>query len=183
MVKKKRPNLIWFIERPPPDLTDTEQSHLEAKQQQSLTLRLQKLQLLSQLHATSPVAEGRSWADDGPWAAAVCLAADSPHFLHTLHICNAEAVKRNKPLRREAFQPCHESPWVTLDRPKALNFCSSKLVLYAGPTPTGTSSTFNYLIDTLLAIPDIRSMYMRRLRSLMDEYTDGKLEGVRLAFS
>lgn len=49
---------------------------------------------------------------------------------------------------------------------------------YAGPTPTDTSSTFNYLIDALLAIPDIRSMYMRRLRSLMDEYTNGKLEGV-----
>lgn len=95
-------------------------------------------------------------------------------------------MKSNKSLRHEAPPPSWHavSPhgWETLDRPKTLNFCSSKLVLYAGATPTGTSSTFNYLIDALLAIPDIRSMYMRRLRSLMDEYTNGKLEGVGLAF-
>ena len=48
----------------------------------------------------------------------------------------------------------------------------------AGPTPTGPQSTFNYLIDALLAVPDLRSMYLRRLRSLMDEYTNGKLAGV-----
>ena len=48
----------------------------------------------------------------------------------------------------------------------------------AGPTPTGPESTFNYLIDAILAVPELRSMYMRRLRSIMDEYTNGKLAGV-----
>ena len=33
----------------------------------------------------------------------------------------------------------------------------------------------------MLAVPDLRSMYMRRLRSIMDEYTNGKLAGVRQA--
>ena len=47
-----------------------------------------------------------------------------------------------------------------------------------GPTPTGPESTFNYLIDAILAVPDLRSMYLRRLRSIMDEYTNGKLAGV-----
>ncbi|KAL0031002.1 hypothetical protein WJX79_008100 [Trebouxia sp. C0005] len=47
-----------------------------------------------------------------------------------------------------------------------------------GPTPTGPESTFNYLIDALLAVPDLRSMYLRRLRSIMDEYTNGKLAGL-----
>ena len=50
--------------------------------------------------------------------------------------------------------------------------------LCAGATPTGPESTFNYLIDAILADPDLRSMYMRRLRSIMDEYTNGKLAGV-----
>ena len=48
----------------------------------------------------------------------------------------------------------------------------------AGPTPTGPESTFNYLVDAILAVPELRSMYMRRLRSIMDEYTNGKLAGV-----
>ena len=53
----------------------------------------------------------------------------------------------------------------------------------AGPTPTGPESTFNYLVDALLAVPDLRSMYLRRLRSIMDEYTNGKLAGVSLVRS
>ena len=53
----------------------------------------------------------------------------------------------------------------------------------AGPTPTGPESTFNYLVDALLAVPDLRSMYLRRLRSIMDEYTNGKLAGVSLIHS
>lgn len=52
----------------------------------------------------------------------------------------------------------------------------------AGATPTGPQSTFNYLIDALLADPNLRSMYLRRLRSLMDEYTNGKLAGVYCLF-
>ncbi len=53
----------------------------------------------------------------------------------------------------------------------------------AGATPTGPESTFNYLVDALLAVPDLRSMYLRRLRSIMDEYTNGKLAGVSLTHS
>ena len=53
----------------------------------------------------------------------------------------------------------------------------------AGPTPTGPESTFNYLIDALLAVPDLRGMYLRRLRSIMDEYTNGRLAGVSLFHS
>ena len=54
--------------------------------------------------------------------------------------------------------------------------------MHAGATPTGPESTFNYLIDAILAVPDLRSMYMRRLRSIMDEYTNGKLAGVSAAY-
>lgn len=53
----------------------------------------------------------------------------------------------------------------------------------AGPTPKGPESTFNYLIDAILAVPELRSMYMRRLRSIMDEYTNGKLADVSPAVS
>ena len=35
-------------------------------------------------------------------------------------------------------------------------------------------------IDALLAVPDLRSMHLHCLRSLMDEYTNGKLTGVSL---
>ena len=59
-----------------------------------------------------------------------------------------------------------------------MQILSAILLGCAGPTPTGPESTFNYLIDAILAVPELRSMYMRRLRSIMDEYTNGKLAGV-----
>ena len=60
---------------------------------------------------------------------------------------------------------------------------TSLLLGTVGATPTGPQSTFNYLIDALLADPNLRSMYLRRLRSLMDEYTNGKLAGVCCLFT
>ena len=50
-------------------------------------------------------------------------------------------------------------------------------IVPAGPI-NGTASTFNYLIDTILAIPDTRAMYLRRLRTLMDQLTGGQLASV-----
>ena len=52
-----------------------------------------------------------------------------------------------------------------------------KCVAPVGPI-NGTAATFNYLIDTILAIPDTRAMYLRRLRTLMDQLTGGQLAGV-----
>lgn len=40
------------------------------------------------------------------------------------------------------------------------------------------SSSFSWLADAVLGHPRTRSMYMRRLRSLMDEFTSGKLEAL-----
>lgn len=48
-----------------------------------------------------------------------------------------------------------------------------------GPTPSGAQGTFNYLIDAILAVPRTRAMYMRRVRTLMDEFiASGRLEGL-----
>ncbi|KAK9806846.1 hypothetical protein WJX72_004789 [[Myrmecia] bisecta] len=44
-----------------------------------------------------------------------------------------------------------------------------------GLTLTGPNGTFNYLLDLVLTYPRTRSMYMRRLRTLMDTYTNGRL--------
>ncbi|KAK9829605.1 hypothetical protein WJX72_006837 [[Myrmecia] bisecta] len=44
-----------------------------------------------------------------------------------------------------------------------------------GSTLTGPNGTFNYLVDLVLTYPRTRSMYMRRLRTLMDTYTNGRL--------
>jgi hypothetical protein len=50
------------------------------------------------------------------------------------------------------------------------------LVLPAA-TKRGAPGTYNYLIDTLLAVPRTRQMYMRRLRTLMDSFiATGRLE-------
>ena len=38
-----------------------------------------------------------------------------------------------------------------------------------GNTTTGAPGTYNYLIDAVLAVPRTRQMYVRRLRSLMDQ--------------
>lgn len=40
----------------------------------------------------------------------------------------------------------------------------------ANPIPEGARGTYNFLIDTILSIPETRAMYVRRLRTLMDEY-------------
>ena len=49
-----------------------------------------------------------------------------------------------------------------------------------GATVTGAAGTFNYLIDAILAVPRTRAMYMRRLRTLMDEFLggSGKLQSI-----
>ena len=47
----------------------------------------------------------------------------------------------------------------------------------AGPTVTGAPGTYNYLIDAILSVPRTRAMYVRRLRSLMDQFfATGRLE-------
>ncbi|KAL4425868.1 hypothetical protein ABPG75_009884 [Micractinium tetrahymenae] len=48
-----------------------------------------------------------------------------------------------------------------------------------GPTLTGAPGTYNYLIDAILSIPRTRQMYVRRLRSLMDEFIPtGRLQAL-----
>lgn len=45
------------------------------------------------------------------------------------------------------------------------------------PIPQGVNGTYNYLLDAILSIPTTRAMYVRRLRTLMDEFlTTGRLE-------
>jgi len=47
----------------------------------------------------------------------------------------------------------------------------------AGNTTTGAPGTYNYLIDAILAVPRTRQMYVRRLRSLMDQFiATGRLQ-------
>lgn len=41
---------------------------------------------------------------------------------------------------------------------------------------SGALDSYNYLADAVLSLPRTREMYMRRLRTLMDGFTDGKLE-------
>jgi hypothetical protein len=46
-----------------------------------------------------------------------------------------------------------------------------------GPTLTGAPGTYNYLIDAIMNIPRTRAMYVRRLRTLMDQFiTTGRLQ-------
>ena len=40
----------------------------------------------------------------------------------------------------------------------------------AGKLAGGPAGTFNYLIDLITQVPSTRQMYMRRLRTLTDEY-------------
>ena len=44
------------------------------------------------------------------------------------------------------------------------------------PIPEGAAVTFNYLIDAILAVSRTKQMYLRRLRTLMDQFTNGRLE-------
>lgn len=49
--------------------------------------------------------------------------------------------------------------------------------VHAGPTRTGAPGTYNYLIDAILSVPRTRQMYVRRLRTLMDQFiTTGHLQ-------
>ena len=43
-----------------------------------------------------------------------------------------------------------------------------------GPPLEGAAGTYNYLIDAILSIPVTRAMYVRRLRTLMDEFLPTK---------
>ncbi len=48
-----------------------------------------------------------------------------------------------------------------------------------GASPRGAPGTFNYLVDAILAVPATRAMYLRRLRTLMDEFIgSGRLEAM-----
>ena len=56
--------------------------------------------------------------------------------------------------------------------------CGGLSPVAAGNPPSGAAGTFNYLIDLITQVPATRQMYMRRLRTLMDEYFGGKLTSV-----
>ena len=45
-------------------------------------------------------------------------------------------------------------------------------------TSIQAEGNFNYLTDAILDVPRTRRMYLRRLRTLMDEFLDGKLGGI-----
>jgi hypothetical protein len=60
--------------------------------------------------------------------------------------------------------------------PFGANSCSN----LAGPTKTGAAGTYNYLIDLILAVPATRAAYLRRLRSVSDQYHNGRLLQVKL---
>ncbi|KAK2079242.1 hypothetical protein QBZ16_002933 [Prototheca wickerhamii] len=45
-----------------------------------------------------------------------------------------------------------------------------------GSPPSGANGTLNWMLDAVLSSPRARSMYVRRLRTLMDEFTNGRLE-------
>jgi hypothetical protein len=48
-----------------------------------------------------------------------------------------------------------------------------------GASTRGAPGTFNYLVDAVLAVPATRAMYLRRLRTLMDEFiASGRLEAM-----
>ena len=67
----------------------------------------------------------------------------------------------------------------TLDRATCARHSEAGVFL-AGNTTTGAPGTYNYLIDAILAVPRTRQMYMRRLRTLMDQFiASGRLQ-VRL---
>lgn len=56
----------------------------------------------------------------------------------------------------------------------------------SGSPPSGAAGTLNWMLDAVLSSPRTRSMYVRRLRTLMDSFTNGRLEvrgvAVMLAF-
>ncbi|CAG9462414.1 unnamed protein product [Pedinophyceae sp. YPF-701] len=47
-----------------------------------------------------------------------------------------------------------------------------------GSSPVGPAGTYNHLYDAILDIPWTREMYLRRLRTLMDRWLGGRLQGV-----
>lgn len=47
-----------------------------------------------------------------------------------------------------------------------------------GVSLSGDRGTYNHLTDAILDVPETRSMYMRRLRTLMDEFLNGKLVNI-----
>lgn len=57
-----------------------------------------------------------------------------------------------------------------------LQFNAADEDLTQEPLPQGADITFNYLIDAILVVPRTKEMYMRRLRTLMDQFTNGRLE-------
>ncbi|GMH43301.1 hypothetical protein BSKO_11223 [Bryopsis sp. KO-2023] len=47
-----------------------------------------------------------------------------------------------------------------------------------GPSPSGADGTFNHLEDAILDWPVTREMYLRRLRSLIDQFYNGKIDTI-----
>ncbi|KAK9812205.1 hypothetical protein WJX73_004025 [Symbiochloris irregularis] len=48
-----------------------------------------------------------------------------------------------------------------------------KSTMAGGGTPPGAAGTFNYLVNLIMEVPATRQMFMRRLRTLMDQFLDG----------
>ena len=46
---------------------------------------------------------------------------------------------------------------------------------FEGRSARGANGNFNYLVDAVLDVPSTRAMYLRRLKSLMDQFLDGRL--------
>lgn len=53
-------------------------------------------------------------------------------------------------------------------------------MLCAVASQQGPNGTFNYLIDLVLDVPATRAMYLRRLRTLMDFWLNGRIAQVYL---
>lgn len=51
-------------------------------------------------------------------------------------------------------------------------------LLCAVASQQGPNGTFNYLIDLVLDVPATRAMYLRRLRTLMDFWLNGRIAQV-----
>lgn len=56
--------------------------------------------------------------------------------------------------------------------------CSPPFPSSSGRPASGAIGSYNYLADAVLSLPRTRAMYMRRLRTLMDEFTGGRLAGI-----
>ena len=109
----------------------------------------------------------------------VCEQWNSPFYCDSEHPQDLAAlseleIETGRRLKQQSIDRIRTIPR-NFRRPSAAAYNTDRT---SGASPTGPAGTYNHLDDAILDWEETRVMYLRRLRTLMDQFLNGRLESI-----